>query len=143
VSSSTGEVRCDYAVSNPDGLLVNIYPEAQMSLDYQCVNPNTGRIASSGTGFRWTVKWIEGLTGTTLTGSNVQLSTANLPNGYTKKNTKLNVCKKSQQLVITNYSMMYWDIFLDNWYSGQSYDQYKSTCFGLDDRYGCETDLIP
>src|SRR5215208_4176226 len=75
VSSSTGEVRCDYAVSNPDGLLVNIYPEAQMSLDYQCVNPNTGRIASSGTGFRWTVKWIEGLTGTTLTGSNVQLST--------------------------------------------------------------------
>lgn len=143
VSSTTGEVRCDYEVSNPDGLLLNVYPGATMSLDYQCVNPNTGKIASTGTRTRWTLAWLEGITATTITGSNVQLTTATLPNSYVKKSTKLNACKGKQELVITNYAMLYWEIYIDNWYSGQPSDQYKYTCLGLDDRYGCESYLIP
>ena len=142
ISTTTGEVRCDYSVSNPDGVLINIYPEAQLILEYQCVNPNTGKVASTGTSYRWENAWTEGLTGTTLTGSNVKLSTATPPNTYVKKYNKYNVCKGRQVVVVTNYTMLYWDIYVDNWFSGQAADQYNYTCLGLDDRYQCESAIL-
>jgi hypothetical protein len=106
------------------------------------VSPSTGKVQSSGTRYRWTLAWIEGVSETTLTGSNVQLTTATVPNSYIKKDTKLNACKGKQKVVITKYAMEYWDIWLDNWYSGQPSDQYKMTCLGLDGRYGCETAIL-
>jgi|SRR5215203_2055721 len=143
ISTTTGEVRCNYSVSNPDGIMINIYPEAQLSLDYQCVSPSTGKVQSTGTGIRWVNAWFEGVTATNPTGSNIKLATATLPNTYIKQNRKYNTCKGKQTVVVTNYTMHYWDIYVDNWYVGQPGEQYKSTCLAMDDRYGCETVLIP
>jgi hypothetical protein len=142
ISTITGEVRCDYNVSNPDGLLLNIYPEAVLNLSYQCVNPSTGKVQSSGTGSRWAQAYVEGVTGTTLTGTGVKLGTPTLPNTYVKKYNKYNTCKGKQNLVITNYTIAYWDIYVDNWYSGQPSDQYNWTCLGQDDRYKCQTAIL-
>src|SRR5215208_7968928 len=53
ISASTGDVRCSYDIANPDGILINIWPDAHLYMNYQCVNSSTGKIQSSGTGSRW------------------------------------------------------------------------------------------
>jgi hypothetical protein len=142
VDPTTGEVRCSYDIANPDQLLLNIYPEAQLGLAYQCLNSSTGKIQSSGTSIRWVNVSFEGVTAANPTGTNVQLSTATLPNHYTRNYTKYNTCKGKQALVITNYSLLYWDIWVDNWYGGQPNEEYHFTCLGSDSSHGCATDLI-
>jgi hypothetical protein len=142
VSPTTGDVRCDYSISNPDGIMLNIYPEARMILEYQCVSPSTGKVQSTGIGGSWAYAAINGVTAINPTGTNVQLSTATMPNTYVKKYNKLNACKGRQVVVVTKATMEYWDIYVDNWYSGQPGEQYKSTCLGQDDRYGCQSALI-
>jgi hypothetical protein len=138
LSASTGEVRCSYDIANPDGILINIWPEAHMIMNYQCVNPSTGKIQSSGVGSRWTAaSW----TGTDVnpTANNIQLSTATLPNDYVHKDTKRNTCKGKQNLVITSYSMDYFDVWVDNYYSGQPGEEYVYGCVASKDwGYGCE-----
>jgi hypothetical protein len=143
ISTVTGEVRCDYDVSNPDGIMINIYPEARMNLEYQCVSPSTGKVQSTGTAERWAYAGFEGVTAIHPTGTNVKLSTATVPNTYVKKYNKLNACRGKQILVLTKSTMVYWDAYVDNWYIAQPGDQYKWTCLGSDDRYGCETGLVP
>jgi len=142
ISTVTGEVRCDYDVSNPDGNMINIYPEALMNLEYQCVSPSTGKVHSTGTAERWAYASFEGLTAINPIGTNVKLSTATVPNTYVKKYNKLNACRGKQIVVVTKSTLVYWDIYLDNWYSGQPFEQYKFTCLGLDDRYGCQTAIL-
>lgn len=143
ISTVTGEVRCDYDVANPDGIMINIYPEARMNLEYQCVSPSTGKVQSTGTAERWAYAVFEGVTAINPTGTNVKLSTATVPNSYAKKYNKLNACRGKQIAVITKSTMVYWEAYVDNWYVAQPAGQYKSTCLGSDDRYGCETVLIP
>lgn len=142
ISPTTGEVRCSYDIANPDQVLLNIYPDAQLGVDYQCLNASTGKVQSSGTSVRGVYASIEGVTAANPTGTNVQLSTATLPNHYTRNYTKYNTCKGKQTLVITNYSLLYWEIWVDNWYSGQPNEDYRFTCLGSDASHGCATDLI-
>lgn len=139
VSASTGQVKCSYDVANPDGLLLNIYPEAMLDIDYQCVNASTGKVQSSGTNARWAVGSFEGVTATNPTGTDVQLGSPTINNSYVRKDKKYNACKGNQKVIITNYSMRYWEVYLDNWYSGQPNADYTWTCLGFDTSHGCPT----
>jgi len=135
---ATGEILCSYDIANPDHLLLNIYGGASLYMAYQCVNSSTGKIQSSGIEGRWLSFAVMGTTEANPTGTNVQVSTATtLPNTYTKRYTKLNTCKGKQSLVITNYSMPYFDVLIDNHYSGQPDAEFSWACLGTDTRYGC------
>jgi hypothetical protein len=72
------------------------------------------------------------------TAVDVQLSTATLPNDFVRKDTRRNMCKGKQTLVITNYVMDYFDVYVDNWYSGQPAAEYTWGCLGSKDWMGCE-----
>ena len=138
ISASTGEVRCSYDITNPDGTLINIWPEAHLRMNYQCVSPSTGKIQSTGVGARWAYA-ASTVTDVHPTADNIQLSTATLPNDYVRKDTKRNTCKGKQTLVITNYAMDYFDVYVDNYYSGQPSTEYAFACLGSEDwGYGCE-----
>jgi hypothetical protein len=140
ISSSTGEVRCSYDVSNPDGLLLNIYPGARLKLDYECVN-SIGKVQSTGTAVRWaTGADVYGVTATNPTATDVELTPPVIPNSYVHKDSKFNACKGKQKVVVTNYTMVYWEIYLDNWYSVQPAADYNFTCLASDSDYrGCAT----
>jgi hypothetical protein len=137
ISSSTGEVRCSWDISNPEQIPLNIYPEAHLLIDYQCVSPNTGKIRSSGTSSRWTSLYYPGVTEANPSGSNVQLSSVVLPNGNTGRSAKYNTCKGNQTLVIQNYAMDYFDVYADNGYVNQPSGEFAWACLGTDDRYLC------
>jgi hypothetical protein len=142
VNSTTGEVRCNWDISNPDHISLEILPGALMEIAYQCVNSSTGKVQSSGISTRW-AWWADyEVTDANPTGTNIQLATATPPSTYTRKYTKLNVCKGKQTLVVKSYAMQYWDVFIDNFYIGQPDADYKWTCLGSDERYGCESVLI-
>ena len=138
ISASTGEVRCSYDITNPDGILINIWPEAHLVMNYQCVSPSTGKIQSTGVGARWAAA-SSTVTDVHPTADNLQLSTATLPNEYVRKYTRGNTCKGKQTLVITNYSMDYFDVWVDNYYTGQPGTEYTYGCLGSKDwGLGCE-----
>ncbi len=138
ISASTGEVRCSYDVANPDGILINIWPEAHVVMNYQCVNSSTGKIQSSGIGSRWIYGNVT-VTDVHPTAVDVQLSMATLPNDFVRKDTRRNTCKGKQTLVITNYAMDYFDVYVDNWYNGQPAAEYAFGCLGSKDwGFGCE-----
>jgi hypothetical protein len=137
ISTTTGEVHCSYSISNPDQLLINIYPEAHMAIDYQCLNASTGKVQSTGTGYRWAWLYFEGVTDANPSGVDVKLGSTTLPNSYKGKYQKSNTCKRSQKLVITKYTMVHWDIYVDNYYVGQPYEQYADVCYSDDADYGC------
>ena len=138
ISASTGEVRCSYDITNPDGILINIWPEARVVMNYQCLSSSTGKIQSSGIGARWIYGNVT-VTDVHPTADNVQLSTATLPNDFVRKDNKRNTCKGKQTLVITNYSMDYFDVYVDNWYDGQPSTEYTWACLGSKaSGLGCE-----
>jgi hypothetical protein len=139
VSSSTGGVKCSYDVSNPDGLLMNIYPQAVLQVDYQCVNPSTGKIMSSSTMNRWTWGYHEGLTATSYTATDEALTNPALPSNYTRSNKKYNACKGKQTPVPTHYALAYWEVGVDNYYSGQPNADYRYVCLASQNWYGCAT----
>jgi len=137
ISTTTGEVHCSYNISNPDQIPLNIYPEAHMAIDYQCLNASTGRIQSTGKGYRWAWLYFEGVTDANPTGTDLKLGSAVLPNNNTGKYQKSNTCRKSQKLVITKYTMVHWDIWVDNYYVGQPGDEYADVCYSDDTDYNC------
>jgi hypothetical protein len=138
ISASTGEVRCSYDITNPDGILINIWPEAHLIMNYQCVSPSTGKIQSTGVGSRWAAA-SSTVTDVHPTADNLQLSTATLPNEYVRKYTRGNTCKGKQTLVITNYAMDYFDVYVDNWYDNQPSTEYAFGCLASKDwALGCE-----
>jgi hypothetical protein len=137
ISTTTGEVHCSYSISNPDQIPLNIWPEARMAIDYQCVNASTGRVQSTGTGYRWAYLYFEGVTEANPTGTDLKLGSAVLPNNNTGKYQKSNTCRKSQKLVITKYTMDHWDIWVDNYYYGQPNEEYAQACYSDDTEYGC------
>jgi hypothetical protein len=142
ISTTTGEVDCSYNISNPDQIPLNIWPEAEMAIDYQCVNASTGKVQSSGTGYKWAWLYFESVTDANPTGTGLKLGSAVLPNNYRGKYQKSNTCKRSQKLVITNYKMMYWDIYVDNWYNGQPDADYTWNCLGMDESRGCQSAIL-
>jgi hypothetical protein len=139
VSASTGQARCSYDIANPDGLLLNIYPGARLNVAYKCVNASTGKIQSTGSILRWAAGAdVDGVTTTNPTATDVQLSIPTAPSGYIHKDSKINVCNGKQITVVTNYSLVYWEIYLDNWYPGQPNADYSWTCMSADPSYrGC------
>jgi hypothetical protein len=136
-SASTGGVKCSYDVSNPDGLLVNVYPSAYLKIDYQCVNPNTGKVQSSGTSWRSAWGYHEGVTATSISATDEALNNPTLPTYYTRADKKYNACKGKLTAVPTHYALEYWELFIDNWYSGQPGADYLYTCLGSDTSHGC------
>jgi hypothetical protein len=128
VSSTTGEVRCSWDITNANGTSLDYWADAYMSITYNCLN-NTGQIRSSGTANVWTYLAYTSVTSTSITGANQQLPTARPSNTGTGSSKKYNVCKGGQQLQITGYAMQYWDIYIET--------PTERACLGSDDRYGC------
>jgi hypothetical protein len=128
VSSTTGEVRCSWDITNTGGKSLDYWPEAEMAITYNCLDTK-GQIRKSGTGTAWS--WLEYLnvTSTSITGTNQQLSTAALYNSRTRSGKRYNPCRTNQQLQITGYAMQYWDIWVDV--------EGESACLGSDNRYNC------
>jgi hypothetical protein len=141
VSASTGQVRCSYDIANPEGLLLNIYPGARLNVAYKCINAGTGKIQSSGSILRWAAGAdVDAETATNPTATDVQLSIPTAPSGYIHKDSKINVCNGKQTTVVTNYSLVYWEVYIDNWYPFQPDTEYSYTCMASDPSYrGCAT----
>jgi len=128
-SSTTGEVRCSWDITNASGTSLDYYPQAYMAITYNCLN-NTGQIRSSGTANEWSTLSFRAVASTSITGTNQQLTTAvpyNIGSGSSKK---YNVCKGTQQLQITGYTVEYWHILIDAGTAGNA-------CLGSDNRYRC------
>ena len=131
VSSSKGDVLCSYNISNPDGLVLNVIPAAIVDIAYQCQNPSTGKVMSTGTDRRWVEQRHSSVTATTYSATNEPLPTAALFNFGNGPGAKLNPCKGKQTPVVTNYSQQYWEVRIEK--------DVTSVCAGLDDRLGCQT----
>ena len=127
-SSTTGEVRCSWDITNANETSLDYWVQAYMTITYNCLN-NTGQIRSGGTTNQWSSLSSLGVTSTSITGTNQQLVTAVPNNTGTGSSKKFNACKGSQQVEITGYTMKYWHV----WISGAGKDQ----CLGSDGSYGC------
>ena len=127
VSSTTGEVRCSWDITNSNGMSLNIFPQAHMAITYNCLN-NRGQIRSSGTTNAWSYLSFLGVTSTSITGTNQQLVTAVPYTGWGSSK-RFSTCKASQQVQITGYAMLYWHIIIDT--------PTASACLGSDNRMGC------
>jgi len=53
--------------------------------------------------------------------------------------TKQNPCNGKQSTVVTNYSLQYWELYIDNCYSGQPSGAFAWGCLASDTRRGCKT----
>jgi len=126
-NSTTGEVRCSWDITNANATSLGIYPQAQMAITYNCLN-SRGQIRSSGTANAWSYLSYLGVTSTSIIDANQQLVTA-VPHTGTGSSKRYNVCKTTQQLQITGYTMLYWHILIDT--------PTASTCLGSDNRMGC------
>jgi len=129
VNSTTGEVRCSWDITNANGTSLDYFPEAYLTITYNCLNTHTGQIRSSGTTNQWASLSYFDVTTTSITGANLQLSTALPPSGYTGSSKKLNACKGNQQAQTTGYTMPYWEVYI--------YGPAETACLGSDNRFGC------
>jgi hypothetical protein len=127
-NSTTGEVRCSWDITNANGTSLEIWPQAYMTITYNCLN-STGHIRSSGTTNRWSSLSFYNVTSTSITGTNQQLVTAVPNNTGTGSGRRHNACKTGQQLQITGYTMQYWHV----WIFGAGEDE----CLGSEGGYGC------
>lgn len=129
VSSSAGDVLCSYNISNPDGLLLNVAPAAIVDIAYRCENASTGKVMSTGVDRRWVEQRHAGVTATTYSATDEPLPTASL-NNSTGHSARLNPCKGKQTAVVTGYSLVYWEVRIEN--------DVTSVCAGSDDHLGCQ-----
>ena len=127
-NSTTGEVRCSWDITNTSGKSLDYWPEAQMAITYNCLD-SRGQIRSSGTANAWSSLGYVDVTSTSITGTNQQLSTAVPYNTGTASYKKYNACRGGQQLKITGYTMLYWDVWLEV--------EGRSACLGSDNRNNC------
>jgi hypothetical protein len=127
-NSTTGEVRCSWDITNANAASLGIHPQAHMAIAYNCLD-SRGKIRSSGTNNAWSYLSYLGVTTTSILGTNQKLVTA-VPHTGTGSSKRLyNVCKRSQQLQITGYAMLYWHIII--------HTPIGSACLGSDNRMGC------
>jgi len=132
VSSTKGDVLCSYNISNPDGLLMNVTPQARVDIAYQCQNANTGKVMSTGTQMRFVSQKHVGVTATTYSATNEPLPTAQLFTTTNPAFNKLNPCNQKQTVVVTGYSMPAWWLFVDD-SSGHA------VCVSSNASTGCKT----
>jgi hypothetical protein len=131
VSSSKGDVLCSYNISNPDGILMDVIPQARVDIAYQCLNSNTGKVMSTGTQMRFVSQKHQGVTATTYSATDEALPTASLYIVANHPYTKLNPCKSSQTTVVTGYSLPYWSLNLST--------SLGSVCVASNGSVGCKT----
>src|SRR5918994_6590754 len=127
-SSTTGEVRCSWDITNANGTSLGILPQASMTIAYNCLD-SRGQIRSSGTTNHWSSLSFSNVTSTSITGTNQQLATVVPYNSGTGSSKKYNACKGGQQVQITGYTMQYWHIYI----AGAG----ENACLGSDNRYRC------
>src|SRR5918994_1566711 len=68
-SSTTGEVRCSWDITNANGTSLGIHPQAHMAITYNCLD-SRGQIRSSGINNAWSYLSYLGVTSTSIVGSN-------------------------------------------------------------------------
>jgi hypothetical protein len=109
-NASAGFVSCSWNISNPAATLLNLNVQAILTASYDCVNPHSGRIASSEQRDLPILRQFFSVSSTTLTGSNIALPPPFLPTDNTGKFRKENACKGNQVVQSLIYSLTYWQI---------------------------------
>ena len=128
-SSTTGEVRCSWDITNANGTSLEYWAQASMAITYNCLD-SRGQIRSSGTANTWTYQYYPHVTSTSITGTNQQLPTVIPYNRATGSSKKYNACKSGQQLQITGYTMPYWEVYIQTLGN-------DGACLASDNRKGC------
>lgn len=136
VSSTKGDVLCSYNVSNPDGLTMEITPQARVDIAYQCLNSNTGKVMSTGSQMRFVYNKHVGITATTYSATDEALPTASLYIVTNHPYTKYNPCKSNQTTVVTGYSLVYWVLNLSVSLGSSSLG---GICVASNNSLGCKT----
>jgi hypothetical protein len=132
---------CSYDLSNPTLGLRNVSLIAYMDdITYDCVNPKTGKVASSGFApYGTAVGPFFTTTAATISGANSLLGPPDLPNSYTGKDKKRNACAGTNVVRITDGTMSYWRIYVHNYVEGQDRGDFRWSCYASDDHEGCFT----
>jgi len=133
-NSSTGAVSCSWDISNPAMNSLNLWAQAVLTVNYDCVNPHNGHIASSEQRDLETLVQVFGQSGATLTGTNVALPATFLPTNLKGQDHKLNACKGNGVPMSLSYTLTYWDVSVITTTGAQRF-----SCFASDDRLGCFT----
>jgi len=133
-NAGAGIVTCSWDITNAAANSLNLWAQAILTVNYDCVNPNNGRIASSETRDLETLVQVFGQSSTSLTGTNVALPATFLPTGLKGKEHKNNACKGNGVPMSLSYSLTYWDVSVITTTGTQRF-----SCFASDDRLGCFT----
>jgi hypothetical protein len=133
-NSASGAVSCSWNINNPGLHVLNLWAQAVLTVNYDCVNPKNGRIASSEQRDLETLVQFSGVSDALLVGSNVALPATFLPTDLKGQDHKLNACKGQNVPMSKVYSLTYWDVSVITT-SGQQ----RFSCFGSDNRLGCFT----
>ena len=131
---SAGIVTCSWDITNSAANSLNLWAQAILTVNYNCVNPNNGHIASSETRDLETLVQLFGQTSTSLTGTNVVLPATFLPTGLKGKLHKDNACKGNGVPMGIQYTLTYWDVSVITTSGTQRF-----SCFASDNRLGCFT----
>lgn len=133
-NTAAGIVTCNWNITNAAANSLNLWAQAILTVNYDCVNPNNGRVASSETRDLETLFQLFGQSSTSLTGTNVVLPATFLPTGLKGKEHKDNACKGNGVPMSIQYSLTYWDVSVITTTGTQRF-----SCFGSDNRLGCFT----
>ena len=133
-SSANGAVACSWDVSNPNETSLVYWVQATLQVSYDCVNPKSGRIASSQIREAWTGVSQSGVSSPSLTGSGVSLPLPFLPTGYTGPMKKENACKGNTVATNLVWSLDYWEVLVS-----ATEGTPRNSCYASDNRKGCLT----
>ena len=133
-SSGNGAVACSWDVSNPNETSLVLWVQATLQVSYDCVNPKSGRVASSQVREAWTGISQSGVSSPSLTGSGVSLPLPFLPTDYAGAMKKENACRGNTVATNLVWSLDYWEV-LASATSGTP----RNSCYASDNRKGCLT----
>jgi hypothetical protein len=136
VTPTKGDVLCSYNVTNPDGLTMEITPQARVDIAYQCLNSNTGKVMSTGTQLRFVSNKHAGITATAYSATDEALPTASLYIVTTHPYTKTNPCRSNQTTVVTGHSLVYWVLHLA---VSRGSSSLGAMCVASNNSLGCKT----
>jgi hypothetical protein len=127
-------VSCSWNISNPGLNSLNLWAQAVLTVNYDCVNPHNGHIASTESRQLETLQQYFGVSAATLTGTNVGLPPTFLPTDLRGHDKKQNACKGNGVPMSLSYSLTYWDVSVITTTGAQRF-----SCFASDNRLGCFT----
>jgi hypothetical protein len=133
-SAATGAVSCSWNIDNPALNPLNLWAEAFVNVDYECVNPKNGRVASTEQRQLRTLKQYFGLSDASLTGADESLPAPQLMNDYTGKMKKMNACSGNTVPQNLSWSLAYWDVSVVT-----TTGTLRMSCFASDNSNGCFT----